>query len=348
MFSLKTACGGSSCGGTQVPALTYDFAENDLYLLQRWNSGAGALRLYRISGPADTPAITPLSFVIGAAWADMEPTFTGADFAPQGPGCGTQKIQTNDSRVQNVVFRNGRMWATHTVFLPSGTPDRASVQWWEIQTDTTVTQRGLVDGGSPARFYAFPSIAVNKDDDVLLGFSSFAPDEFASAQYTFRLASDPANTMQQPVLLKAGEDCYYKDFATGKNRWGDFSATVVDPVDDTTMWTLQEYAETPGGMDRWGTWWGTVAPPAISIADASVTEGNSGTTLLTFNLGLSVETSETVTVQWTTANDTATDVDDDYVPASGTVTFLPTVQTATLQVTVKGDVEERGERDASS
>jgi hypothetical protein len=149
----------------------------------------------------------------------MEPTFTGANFAPQGPGCGTEKIQTNDSRIQNVVWRNGSLWTTHTVFLPG--PDRASVQWWEIQPNSTVNQRGLIDdpsvGGS---FYAFPSIAVNQFNDVLLGFSSFAPDEFASARYAFRLANDPDGTMQQPLLLKPGEDCYFKDYTTGKNRWG--------------------------------------------------------------------------------------------------------------------------------
>ncbi|MCP4285632.1 MAG: hypothetical protein GY792_14440, partial [Gammaproteobacteria bacterium] len=43
------------------------------------------------------------------------------------------------------------------------------------------------------------------------------------------------------------------------NRWGDYSATAIDPVDDLTFWTLQEYAGTNvgGGVNdgRWGTWW---------------------------------------------------------------------------------------------
>lgn len=60
-------------------------------------------------------------------------------------------------------------------------------------------------------------------------------------------------------LLKAGEDVYEKDFGSGRVRWGDYSATVVDPLDDLTFWTIQEYAETDvGGTasdDRWGTWW---------------------------------------------------------------------------------------------
>ena len=36
---------------------------------------------------------------------------------------------------------------------------------------------------------------------------------------------------------------------------------MVDPVDDTNFWTIQEYAAPPSGGDRWGTWWGKVGPP---------------------------------------------------------------------------------------
>jgi hypothetical protein len=79
---------------------------------------------------------------------------------------------------------------------------------------------------------------------------------------------------------------------------------------------------------------------AISIADASVAEGDAGATVLTFDLTLAKALSDTVTVQWATANDTATDGDGDYVPASGTVTFPPLATAATLQVTVNGDLKQ--------
>ena len=76
---------------------------------------------------------------------------------------------------------------------------------------------------------------------------------------TGRKYSYPPGAMGTISVLKAGEDSYVKDFGSGRVRWGDYSATVVDPVDDTTFWTIQEYAETDVGSsqadDRWGTWW---------------------------------------------------------------------------------------------
>ena len=133
-------------GATQVPASSYD-AGPDLYFLQRWNpddAGTGYLRIYQLSGNVGLETLTPLGYPSAPAWS--ESALGRVDFAPQGPSCGGAKIQTNDSRIQNVVQRNGKLWATHTVFYPpGGTPTRASVQWWQVQTDATVLQRGLVD-----------------------------------------------------------------------------------------------------------------------------------------------------------------------------------------------------------
>jgi hypothetical protein len=343
-------------GGTQVPAVTYDVGVDDVYLLQRWNSGAGMLRLYRITGTTLANVdLVPIAFPAQGSWTDNP---GDVDFAPQRagpPGCVAAcnpncKIRTNDSRIQNVVYRNGMLWATHTVVLSA--PARASVQWWQLQTDGTITQRGLVDDSTGARFFAFPSITVNKNDDVLLGYSRFQGTEYAGASYSFRTAIDPPNTMQLESPLKDGEACYYKDFASTRNRWGDYSATVVDPTDDTKMWTLQEYAAPrSGGSDRWGTWWGMLDPtPRIAITDAVVSEdAPPGTTLLAFDLSLlnsdlsqPLATSQTVTAQWATANGTAT-AGSDYVAGSGTVTFAPGETTKTIKVTVNGDTNVEGD-----
>jgi len=87
--------------------------------------------------------------------------------------------------------------------------------------------------------------------------------QYASANYAFRANNDPLNILDNDTVYKAGLAPYNKTFGTTRNRWGDYSNTIVDPANDTDMWTLQEYAALPrGGSDRWGTWWGQlIAPP---------------------------------------------------------------------------------------
>jgi len=77
--------------------------------------------------------------------------------------------------------------------------------------------------------------------------------------------------------------------------------------------------------------------PDMSIDDQSITEGNAGTSTLTFNVTLSHASSDTVSVDYATNGGTATAADGDYVAATGTVTFNPGQTAQTVDVTVNGD-----------
>ncbi len=81
-----------------------------------------------------------------------------------------------------------------------------------------------------------------------------------------------------------------------------------------------------------------VAPtlPTVSIAGASKSEGNSGTSNLGFTVTLSKASTTPVTVQYATANGTAT-AGQDYTAASGTITFAAGETTKTVNVVVAGD-----------
>ena len=76
--------------------------------------------------------------------------------------------------------------------------------------------------------------------------------------------------------------------------------------------------------------------PAISVADTSIAEGDSGTTVLSFKLKLSAAAAGPVTVKYATADGTAT-AGSDYVAKSGTATFDAGVTSKTVKVTVNGD-----------
>lgn len=262
----------NALGGTQVPALTYDSTLDPLYLVSNWNgnsSGKGYLRLFSITGAVGSESFTDGPFVESLEPWDFQAPGR-VDFAPQQGSA--EKIQTNDARIQSVVYRNGSVWCCQTIFLPAGgSPTRCSVQWWQIDTSGNVLQRGRIDDPSGEVFYAFPSLAVNKNSDMLVGYSSFSADRYASASYSLRVSTDPPNTTQSEYIFKAGEASYYKTLGGTRNRWGDYSNTVVDPANDTDFWTIQEYASTPvAGSDRWGTWWAKLSPgstqPQVTVS----------------------------------------------------------------------------------
>ncbi len=78
------------------------------------------------------------------------------------------------------------------------------------------------------------------------------------------------------------------------------------------------------------------SPPSISIGDVSVTEGNTATKTASLNVTLSAASGRTVTVNYATANGTAT-VGSDYLAKTGTLTFAPGVTSQPVVVTVNGD-----------
>ena len=81
--------------------------------------------------------------------------------------------------------------------------------------------------------------------------------------------------------------------------------------------------------------WGDAAP-TLSVADASITEGNSGAKTLLATVSLSGASGSPVTVNYSTQNGTAT-AGSDYVAANGTLTFAPGQTSRTISLVVNGD-----------
>src|SRR5438105_8464958 len=77
--------------------------------------------------------------------------------------------------------------------------------------------------------------------------------------------------------------------------------------------------------------------PAVTINDVTVTEGDGGAKDATFTVELSGATSRTVTVDFATADGTAT-AGQDYVATTGTLGFAPGVTSRIVVVLVVGDM----------
>jgi hypothetical protein len=241
----------SQYGTSMAPSVSYDAGATTTYLARMWNGPTGTVRLYSITGPAGAPVLRPGPF--SSVGTENGWRLACDDVAPQ---LGSDvPIDIGDARIQKLIVRDGDLWAVHTACYPKvGVPDRAGIVWWRLQPDGTIVEWGRLINENGAVWRAYPSIAVNAAGDVLIGYARFSEFRYAHGAYAFR----PAGGEFSERVLKWGESTF--DLRSldrnGSNRWGDYSAAWVDPLNDADLWTIQEYAA--AATDTWSTWWGEV------------------------------------------------------------------------------------------
>jgi hypothetical protein len=206
---------------------------------------------------------------------------TGVVF-PEAPQLGTSTlINTPVNRVMNAVCRNNNLWAANTVNPPTGVDaGQATAHWYRMSIPLTspVSDQGNIGGEDIATgtHTYYPSIAVNSSGDAIIGFSASAPTIYLGAYYAGRYSTTPAGTVLASQIFKPGLDYYIRTFGSGRNRWGDYSGSSVDPSDDQTFYVFNEYALVRGtplsGEDgRWGTAFGVVPVSALPVELSSFT-----------------------------------------------------------------------------
>jgi hypothetical protein len=241
-------------GWQSTPAVTYDAAEPDLYLVE--TQGSGLMRLRRVTGAVGAEVLQDVGSITTPAWG------FGLFVPQQGSSA---SIDFSRDWIQNVVVRNGSVWATHHVGLPASGPTHNAIRWLEIDpSPLTVLQLGTLEDATGLKHYGYPSIAVNANGDALIGYSRSSTAQFVSANYAARAVTDPPGTLRDDLVYKAGEAPY------DSGRWGDYSNTVVDPVDNSTMWTIQEAAAAPGNSS-YALWWAKVPAPGAATGCTAAT-----------------------------------------------------------------------------
>ena len=93
-----------------------------------------------------------------------------------------------------------------------------------------------------------PSLMVNCSGDMLMGFSGSSPNDFIGAYHSWLFAGDSASV--GPFVIQPGSINF-----SNIDRWGDYSYTSLDPVDDWSFWTVQEHADST--QTEWNTPWST-------------------------------------------------------------------------------------------
>jgi uncharacterized repeat protein (TIGR01451 family) len=199
---------------------------------------------------------------------------------PQDSDAGDQETIENVAPrfVGNTFLLGNSLWAVHAV---QGSGANSALRWYEINESTnTMIQTGLID--NPNVDYHEPSIAVNDAGNVVISYTCSGPTLAASVCASVGTTTAGVTTFVAPAILFAGSGTYYRDFCdpptctSERNRWGDYSATVRDPLDPATFWVFQEYtAQDAGNVDigpneAEGGLWG------VRIVELTFNEGTGG------------------------------------------------------------------------
>jgi Ca2+-binding RTX toxin-like protein len=127
---------------------------------------------------------------------------------------------------------------------------------------------------------------------------------------------------------------------------GQTTATINIAVKGDTVYEADETfnvnvvsatnAVVPVGLHGVGTIINDDVAPVISIGNATLAEGNAGTTMAHFTVSLDALSGFATTVHWATSDGTAT-AGSDYVGASGDITIAAGQQTADIAIAINGD-----------
>ena len=184
----------------------------------------------------------------------------------------------------------------------------------------SVVGSSLNENGGTATITVTLSALSSKDTIVELGFSGTA----STMDYNKSLSGSitiPAGSLSRSIILKGIDDA--KDEAN-ETIIVDI-ASVTGASESGTQQVILTIIDDDEG-------------PAVSINAPSVVEGDTGTANLTYTVTLSKASDQTVTIEYATADGTATVSDHDYLAQAVTpLIFAPGETSRTIIVTVIGD-----------
>ncbi|RMG36627.1 MAG: hypothetical protein D6725_10320, partial [Planctomycetota bacterium] len=201
-----------------------------------------------------------------------------------------QNLESGTASVSAYVYEQGdSLWVVHSV--DDSATGNVAIRWYEIDEPTnTVLQTGLI--ADPDLDLIYPSIAANANGEVVIGVTGTSENVFPSTYAIVGTTTGGVTSFGPPILLQAGVSDYERLDGFGRNRWGDYSATVVDPVDPGVFWTFQEFVD---ATDSWAVQItqiipGPMAPPPpppppAPSASADTIFGGSGNDTINGNAG---------------------------------------------------------------
>ena len=241
---------GVTGGGSEPPFLPSDLDGAILPAAGTANPfvsfpGSGTYKVRLFHADFATPANTTFTLIGSPAAAGFTALCPSTrSCVPELGGSGTNKLDAIGDRLMFRLayrkFTDGHEAVVGNYTVSAG--GVAGLRWFELRAVTTaptVFQQSTYQPDTTWRWMG--SAAMDQSGNLAIGFSASSTTINPQIRYAGRLAADPINTLAQ------GEahlfDGTGSQTGTG-NRWGDYSALTVDPVDDCTFWYTQEYYST--------------------------------------------------------------------------------------------------------
>jgi hypothetical protein len=157
-------------------------------------------------------------------------------------------LDSNDSRMQQVTWVNGKLWGALDTSLSVTSATQAGVEWFEAAPSTatgsvsaTLANQGYLGLGNDNLTY--PALGVTSSGTGVMAFTVVGSDYYPSAGYA-PVTSAGVGPVHIAAAGAGPEDGFsnYKLFGdppgTVRERWGDYGAAV--PV-GSTVWIASEF-----------------------------------------------------------------------------------------------------------
>ena len=227
----------SSRGEILQPAITTGAASGDEVALAVGNLGLDLQLHTTLIGSILHNNDTAGKATLGTAHVFTVPGYT-VPINPAQPD-GSNNLDDGDARFSASVRRVGNiLYAVHGGQVNG----HAAIRWYRIDAQNMVLlQAGTV--ADPSLDLYYPSIAANDAGVVVIACNGSSADVYVSSYATIGETVNGVLAFNNGLtLLQAGLASYQSTDFTGSSRWGDYSATSVDPEDPSRFWTIQTYA----------------------------------------------------------------------------------------------------------
>ncbi len=167
-----------------------------------------------------------------------------------------QSPDSNDTRMQQVMYANGKLWgALDTALNPDGGAQRAGIAWYIVNP---VAGKLVLQGylGAAGHDFTYPAIGVTASGRGIMAFTASGDTLNPSAAYA---SIDAVVGVGAWNVVPGGQGAAADDGFSGykaqrfpfgiRSRWGDYGAAAVD---GNSVWIASEYISQACTYTDWG------------------------------------------------------------------------------------------------